>query len=540
MTRSRLGRTGVATLLVAVGVIVPCAAWWFVGSAGLRAQVIRIEAAPLERAEREARRLAEQIGLRLEALRQSESRRPFEEYLSGDEFLPSDCATELAIRSPLSRGPVDPLIWAHFQIDDLGLLTLPTLGEGSEIEADARAASLQVAIRDELECASADHLVALHRSAGVADSLEVPTLSGVITVSPFSWHATAIREQPSLVAIREVTLPSAVLTQGFVVLTEGLLPMLEGSSMPATFHGEEVASAPPRGDGASAPLQIVGDAWWIRVDAADAVDTARRETRALRTRFLATFGLGSVAALLAGCAVILLVWRTDRLARERAGFAAAAAHELRTPLASLQLFGEMLAAGSGDRSKSTDYAQRIADESQRLGRVVTNMLGLSRLERGDPAYRATRGDLAEAVRDSVARLGPGIEHAGACLELDLPDDATYALFDRDAVHQILQNLLDNAEKYSRSAADRTLTVRLESGSAGPRLSVIDRGPGVPRAVRKSLFRGFGRGDRAGAPEGLGIGLPLVRATAEALGAEVTHQDEPGGGSRFSVLFRRAE
>lgn len=541
----RLSRTGIATLLVAVGVIVPCVAWWTVGSAGARAQAARIERAPVEQASREARRLAEQIGLRLEALRQSESRRPFEEYLSGDEFLPSDCASELATRSPLSQGPVDPLIWAHFQIDDLGLLTMPTLGEGGtarESEADAQAASLQVAILDELECASADHLIALHRPAAGSAPQVVPSLSGVITVSPFTWHATAIRERPALVAVREVTLPSAVLTQGFVVFVESLSPMIEASSLPVTFTAEarHAATAMSPGEDATARVPIVGDSWKITVDPSSAVAAAGEEAAALRARFLGTFGLGSLAAILAGCAVVLLVWRTDRLARERADFAAAAAHELRTPLASLQLFGEMIADGSGDRDRTPEYARRIAEESQRLGRVVTNMLGLSRLERGGPAYRAAPGDLAAAIRDSVSRLRPAIEHAGASLNLVIAEGMPTAWFDRDAVHQILQNLLDNAEKYSRLAPNRRIEVRLEPEAAGPVLSVIDRGPGVPRSARGKLFRDFARGARTEAPEGLGIGLPLVRASAEALGATVDHQDEPGGGSRFSVRFRQAD
>ena len=101
----------------------------------------------------------------------------------------------------------------------------------------------------------------------------------------------------------------------------------------------------------------------------------------MRSRFHATFAVGALAALLAASAVILLVHRTERLARERAQFSAAAAHELRTPLAGLQLYGEMLAEGAGDPSRGREYARRVAEEAQRLGRVVGNMLGFSRLER---------------------------------------------------------------------------------------------------------------------------------------------------------------
>jgi signal transduction histidine kinase len=534
---SALGRTGMATLLVAVGVIVPCTAWFVVGSNAAQQQATRLQAAPPQQAEQEASHLAGQIGLRLEALRQSESRRPFEEYLSDDQLIENDCIRELATRSPLSEGPADPLIWAHFQIDDLGLLTLPTLGaDATQLAAaspDSQVESLQLAILSELECASADHLAALRRPQDDPAQRELPSGSGAITVQPFSWHTLSIKESPALVAMREVTTPRAVLTQGFVVLSASLDPLLEGGIFPAAIRaGAAVTDS-------EAPIAIPGDPWTVSVDASGAVALASAEAGRVLTRFRTTFAFGSLAALLAGSAVVLLVWRTDRLARERARFAATAAHELRTPLAGLQLYGEMLARGAGDPSRSPEYARRVADEAERLGRVVTNMLGLSRLERGDAVVHVTEGDLAEAVRESMDRLRPPVESLGACVELTIAENPPRARFDRDAVHHILQNLLDNAEKYSRSAKDRTIRVTLEPSARGVTLTVADRGPGLTPAERSRIFRPFARGASGEAPEGLGIGLALVDAAARAQGATVTHDDEPGGGSRFSIHFSAA-
>jgi signal transduction histidine kinase len=533
-----LGRTGVAAILVAVGVIVPCVAWYVVGSGAARQQAARMEAAPLEQARQEASRLAGQVGLRLEALRLSESRRPFEEYLTDDQLIENDCTRELAIRSPLSEGPVDPLIWAHFQIDDLGLVTLPSLGgpdtlaEGAS-NHDEQAETLEVAILEELECASADHLAALRRTQADGSPRRVSSGGGAITVRPFSWHTLTVRQQPALVAIREVTTPRAVLTQGFVVLSDSLDPLLAGGIFPASIRpGSAVAEI-------EAALAIPGDAWTISVDPAAAAAAAGAEARRVLARFRTTFAFGALAALLAGCTVVLLVWRTDRLAQERARFAAAAAHELRTPLAGLQLYGEMLADGRGDPGRTPEYARRVAEEAQRLGRVVTNMLGLSRLERGEATIRVEDGDLAQAVRDSVDRLRPAVESQGARVELEVADNVPRARFDRDALHHILQNLLDNAEKYGRAAEDRTIRVDLEACGDGPVLSVTDRGPGIPPAVRRRLFHPFARGAGDNAPGGLGIGLALVRTSAHAQGATVSHAEAAGGGSRFSVRFRAA-
>jgi signal transduction histidine kinase len=530
------GRAGTAALLVAVGVIVPCAAWYVVGSRAARQQAFRLEAAPRELARREASRLAGQLGLRLDALLHSESRRPFAEYLSDDLLLEDDCSRELAFRSPLSQGPADPLIWAHFQIDDLGLLTLPSLGDtgrappGRDLDAP-QVESLQIAILDELECASDEHLAALRRPHEPPAAGEPQPGSGAITVGPFSWHTITIKQQPALVAMREVATPRAVLTQGFVVLSESLAPLIAGGPSPASVR--------PGSPGAEteAPLAITGDSWTVVVDPASATAAAGIEAGRVLSRFHATFAIGALAALLAGGAIVLLVWRTDRLARERSRFAAAAAHELRTPLAGLQLHAEMLAGGKGDPARAADYARRISEEAQRLGRVVTNMLGLSRLEGGEPATRAEVGDLTAAVRDSVARLRPALEQRGATVRFDEDSAPLRARFDPDAVDRILRNLLDNAERYGRDATDRTIDVTLQPVGDARVLSVTDRGPGIDTATRRRLFRPFSRGAGDASPGGLGIGLALVRASARAQGATVEHHDVPGGGSSFSVRFR---
>jgi len=471
--RRPINRTAIAVLLVAAGVIAPCTAWFIAGSRAAEQHASRLESAPLEQAGREANHLAEQISIRLEALRYSESRRPFEEYQSDDRYLQSDCSYEMALRSPLSEGPVDALIWTHFQINEVGELTLPTLdnqaNKGESIADPAEA--IQIAILNDLECTDAGHVAALHRPPQAVEALP-PITSGVITVGPFTWHTTAIRDQPALVAMREVATPSAILTQGFVVLSESLESLLTGSLFPSRMRPGQ-----PEGDG-EAPVMIHGDAWTVVVDASDGALAASAEAGRVRARFRRTFWAGFLAALLAGCAVILLVWQTERLARERTRFAAAAAHELRTPLAGLQLYGEMLADEAGDPRRARLYARRMADEAERLGRVVTNVLKFSRLQRGGIEVKTSMGDLGAAVRTSTEKLRPALEANGAIVELTTAEGSTQALFDADALHQILQNLLDNAEKFSRESEDRTIRVLVGVDEGRPTLSVMDKGSGM--------------------------------------------------------------
>jgi signal transduction histidine kinase len=231
---------------------------------------------------------------------------------------------------------------------------------------------------------------------------------------------------------------------------------------------------------------------------------------------------------------VALVWQSERLAGQRSHLAAAAAHELRTPLTGLRMYSEMLAEGLGDPAKQREYARRIEGEAARLGRVVTNLLGFTRLERGRLAVEPRAGDLAQAVRDDVSRQEPALAAAGARVELQVASDLPPVRFDADALSQILQNLLDNAEKYSRGADDRSLQVRLERCGDQARLSVRDHGPGIPPAVARRLFRPFRRATRNGAPEGLGLGLALVQALCRAHGGGATIDAPPDGGACVTV------
>jgi len=224
----------------------------------------------------------------------------------------------------------------------------------------------------------------------------------------------------------------------------------------------------------------------------------------------------ALLAIVCGLLVVGVTARSERLAQERARFAAAAAHELRTPLAGIQLYGDMLADELGDPAKHKDYAHRISVEAARLGRVVANVMGVSQLERGALAVRPELGDAVAAVADAIERARPGLERAGATVELVAPAAAT-ARLDRDAVARIVGNLLDNAEKYARGAADRTITVSVAEVAGAVEIAVRDRGPGLPAALRRGRFQAFRRAAGDDAPPGLGLGLALSGALATAMG-----------------------
>jgi signal transduction histidine kinase len=368
-----------------------------------------------------------------------------------------------------------------------------------------------------------------------------------ISISPLEWRTLPFAGSPALIAVRQVQTPDGSFAQGFVVDRSSLTSSLatKAGEMVAELHAlDEAARAKALGEAArgealdAAAIRGVDvvPGWQLTVTpnprtiaraAASAADVART----FLIRFVA---IGSIA-LLAAAFVLLLLMRAEKLARERSQFAAAAAHELRTPLAGLQLYGDMLADGLGDPGKVRDYARRMSEEASRLGRVVSNVLGFSQLERGNLAVDAQVGPLGDVLRELAERAEPALDRAGAALELDVAPDLR-ARFDRDALARIVGNLLDNAEKYARNADDRTIRLAAREHDGIVEVLVQDQGPGV--ADRTKLFRVFSRGVPADGPAGLGLGLALSQSLAEAMGGTLAYRPDTDQGATFVLTLPR--
>ncbi len=578
-------RTAVALALTVIAVAVPSAAWFFAGQRQLDRELHLLEETVYMKADQEGGLNAGRLAARLEGLRQAESGRAFYEYqnLYHDPEGASEGASVSV--SPLAKGSSDPLIEAHFQVDDDGRLTLPTVndefpelglqstdsapcarleelrdvaffclgeldfeapvyagqspgeahdengtGEGYEVVLSARAwrQHLQAnVLYADLKYARRQG-TAPSALAGTADDGEEVR----IRVGPFLWHTLPVGAELSLVGLRKVETPVGVWTQGFIVSRQVVRQYL-GSQYPAVF-----APLPEMEIGERRVVHAVaGTQWAVANDVSEVLAETLAGAEVDRERFYTFFLIGALTAGLAGLLLVAMVHQSERLASQRAQFAASAAHELRTPLAGLRLYGEMLADGLGNRGKTRDYARRMAAEAERLGRVVTNVLSFTRLERKSLSVHPEPGDLAEAVRAALRRQKPALEEAGARLEVALPDDLPSAVFDRDAVSHILQNLLDNAEKYTRGIPERAIEVGLVVAGAGVELSVADNGDGIPKEMHGRLFRPFARGDGHDA-EGLGLGLVLVKALATAQGGDIRYRDRPAGGAEFTVTFAK--
>jgi signal transduction histidine kinase len=203
------------------------------------------------------------------------------------------------------------------------------------------------------------------------------------------------------------------------------------------------------------------------------------------------------------------------------------------------MYGEMLRDGLvPSEEKRAEYYATITDESERLSRLIDNVLEFSRLEQKRRDLRLVVGSLSEAIRDAAEKLRTHIEREGFRLELDLDDGLPAVQFDRDAVTQLVFNLVDNALKYARHAEKREIEIGLHLENERVELRVRDFGPGVPEEQLRRVFEPFYRigEELTRTTEGTGIGLALVKELAEGMGARVLGHNATGGGFEVSIAF----
>jgi signal transduction histidine kinase len=238
--------------------------------------------------------------------------------------------------------------------------------------------------------------------------------------------------------------------------------------------------------------------------------------------------LAWAAALVAFLAVGLGGWSVLTLSDRRIRFVSAVTHELRTPLTTLRLHLDLLLGGVVREEKAKqEYLETMQAETDRLTRLVNNVLDYSRLESQSPRLTLTR------VREL---WGSRCQMAGKELVIENATDADCCvLTDADLLQQVLANLVDNACKYSRDAEDKRLWLRARREKGRVVFEVEDRGPGVPVGERQSIFAPFRRGKAADATTGgVGLGLALARWWTQFLGGRLALHSPGEGGACFRV------
>jgi hypothetical protein len=230
--------------------------------------------------------------------------------------------------------------------------------------------------------------------------------------------------------------------------------------------------------------------------------------------------------------------RLQELDRVKDDIMSSVTHELRTPLTSIRAFSEILRDDPkmhlADRER---FLGLVVSETERLTRLINQMLDLAKIESSDADWHGAAVDLKELVEQSVAATSQLFRERGARIELDLPEHPLPVRADRDRLIQVMLNLLSNAVKFL-PARSGWVRVGLRSTSEGLEVSVADNGPGIRREDQQIIFERFRQvGDTmTDKPAGTGLGLPISRRIIEHFGGRLWVESAPGHGATFRFFL----
>jgi signal transduction histidine kinase len=228
---------------------------------------------------------------------------------------------------------------------------------------------------------------------------------------------------------------------------------------------------------------------------------------------------------------------SDAWERQR-GFVNGVSHELRTPISLISNYASRMRRRSvGLSDQHSEQLTLIEDEAWRMGRLVTDLLSLTRLEAQRTLMPFDPFDVVQSLERVVERLQ---EKCSGRLRLSLGTtlgDQTLALGDQARFEQCVTNLIENALKYV--PGESPIMLRLDASIDRVVVHIIDQGPGVPDSEKSRIFERFGRGRHTSSIPGSGVGLAVVRALMETMGGSVVVADAPEGGADFQLRLKSA-
>jgi len=226
--------------------------------------------------------------------------------------------------------------------------------------------------------------------------------------------------------------------------------------------------------------------------------------------------------------------RLQELDRLKDDFMSSVSHELRTPLTSIRAFSELL-----EEDPEMDVEERkrflgiIVAETERLTRLVNQVLDMAKIESGHAEWHTAEVDLGEIVRHAADSISQMIRERGQTLRLDLPASAPTLWGDHDRLVQVVLNLISNASKFA-PRNEGLITAVMTVSDGGLRVDVTDNGPGIAEEEQGLIFEKFRQGgDIRAKPQGTGLGLPISKQIVEHFGGRLWVTSKPGEGATFS-------
>lgn len=240
------------------------------------------------------------------------------------------------------------------------------------------------------------------------------------------------------------------------------------------------------------------------------------------------FGSGLIVRLLA---------QEMNLLQLKSEFIASVSHEFKTPLTSMGAILEHLLEGENkDPDKVREYYKILRHDSNRLKRLVLNVLDFTKIEEGKRTYRQVSIDLGRLVKEEVASFEKEHNLSGFTVKLQMENNSFPVYVDEDAINQAFHNILDNAVKFSQR--EKRIDVLVERKGENIEIAVLDKGIGISESEQKKIFEKFYRGKKASSisPTGTGLGLTLVKHIMTAHDGAVIVQSKPGEGSKVSLIL----
>jgi len=233
-------------------------------------------------------------------------------------------------------------------------------------------------------------------------------------------------------------------------------------------------------------------------------------------------------------AILYVGWRREGQLRQlKESFISNVSHELKTPLSLIRMFSEILVTGRvHGEDKKLEYYRIIHNESDRMSRLINNLLDFASLARGIENKHFEKTNVAQLVTKALEAYRYEIQKDGFELNLDAPPGIPDSFADPNAITMAFFNLLDNSVKYSRDK--KRIDVRVRQNDGYVDLTVIDKGIGIPDSEQQKIFDKFYRGSDPSVRRirGSGIGLAITKHVAEMHGGEVLVESTPGQGSTF--------
>ncbi len=280
---------------------------------------------------------------------------------------------------------------------------------------------------------------------------------------------------------------------------------------------------------------------WVVQPSASFVREQRFSVMGQTLAFVGLTLFALVALLVAMWFVVRVARRDMALAELKSNFVADVSHELKTPLAVIQLFIETLQSGRAtSEEKRREYFEIITRESTRLTHMINNILDFARIDAGRKEYALQPTDVGEIVRQTYDAYCAHLDHNGFEHSLSIKEDLPWVDADRDAIAQVLINLITNAIKYSEEERYLGVDVRPDTrrGRRGVLISVQDRGIGIRPEDRPHLADGFFRAadGRVREKGGVGLGLALVKHIVEIHNGSLAVESRLVKGSTFRVFL----